>query len=173
MQLEFSFPALNMSLLKDTPPHPGDESATFKDRATRSAAGNRGGICSLQSDAKLPPGIRLLLVEDEPLIAIDTQDTLRAFGVDEVIWARNMAEAEAAIDQDAFHVALLDLRLGSNSSVPIAQRLTACNIPFGFITGFQDSSVPAEMKSRPILTKPFGQEQLRALLLLLVAPSRP
>jgi DNA-binding response OmpR family regulator len=131
------------------------------------------GLYRLRNDAKLPPGIRLLLVEDEPLIAIDTQDILRAFGVHEVVWARNMTEAEAAIEADAFHVALLDLRLGSNSGVPIAQRLAADNIPFGFLTGFHDSSVPPELKDRPILTKPFAHEELHALLLLLVTPSKP
>ncbi len=115
----------------------------------------------------------MLLVEDEPLNAIDTQDTLRAFGMDEVVWARNIAEAETAIETDAFHLGLLDLRLGSQSSVPIAQRLAARNIPFAFLTGFQDSEVPPELKERPILTKPFAHEQLRSLLLLLVAPGRP
>ena len=125
----------------------------------------------MPNDAKLPPGIRALLVEDEPLIAIDTQDTLRAFGVDEVVWARNIAEAEAAIETDTFQLALLDLRLGSHSSVPIAQRLAARNVPFAFLTGFQDSGVPPELKDRPIVTKPFAQEQLRTLLRLLTTPA--
>jgi hypothetical protein len=57
--------------------------------------------------------------------------------------------------------------------VPIAQRLAADNTPFGFLTGFHDSSVPPELKDRPILTKPFAHEELHALLLLLVTPSKP
>jgi len=171
MRLKLSFPAPHMSLLKDTRPCPGDEGTPLVDRGLKRETAE--GSYRLQNDAKLPPGIRLLLVEDEPLIAIDTQDTLRAFGVDEVVWARNITEAEAAIETGTFHVVLLDLRLGSDSSVPIAQRLAARNVPFGFLTGFHDSSVPPELKDRPILTKPFSHEQLHALLLLLVAPSRP
>ena len=80
----------------------------------------------LQNETKqVPPGLRVLLVEDEPLIAIDGEDMLRAMGVDDVVCVRTVAEGMAALDANQFHAALLDLRLGQESSIPLAQRLAA------------------------------------------------
>jgi CheY-like chemotaxis protein len=123
----------------------------------------------LTSDATLlPPGLRVLLVEDEPLIAIHGEDILRALGVEHVVWVRSLAEGIDALDSKQFHAAFLDLRLGMDSSYPLAQRLMSLNVPFGFITGLQDDALPAELKDRPILAKPFTPEQLRDLLLRLL-----
>ena len=121
----------------------------------------------------LSPGLRVLLVEDEPLIAIDTQDALVRFGVKEVVWARNLAEADAAIDAGGFHAAILDLRLGAESSVPLAHRLAALNVPFGFLTGFLDSGIPASLRQYPVVMKPCTHAQLGDLLLSLVSPTAP
>ena len=116
-------------------------------------------------------GTRVLLVEDEPLIALDAQDTLRDNGADEVVWARNISEAETAIDAGGLHAAILDLRLGSDSSLPLARRLAELGVPFGFTTGFQDSGLPPDLKDRPFVTKPFSQDQLRHLLARLLKSS--
>lgn len=116
-------------------------------------------------------GTRVLLVEDEPLIALDAQDTLRDNGADDVVWARNIAEAQAAIDAGGLHAAILDLRIGSDSSLPLAHKLAALGVPFGFMTGFQDSGLPADLKDRPFVTKPFSQDQLRCLLERLLTSS--
>ncbi len=114
---------------------------------------------------------RVLLVEDEPLIALDAQDTLRDSGAVEIVWARNLAEAEAAIDAGGLQAAILDLRLGADSSLPLAQKLASLGVPFGFLTGFQDSGLPPDMKDRPFVTKPFAQDQLRKLLSQLIKPA--
>jgi DNA-binding NtrC family response regulator len=120
-------------------------------------------------DDTMPAGIRVLLVEDEPLIALDAQDTLRDSGAGEIIWARNLAEAEAAIEAGGLRAAILDLRLGSDSSLPLAHKLAGLGVPFGFMTGFQDSGLPADLKDRPFVTKPYSQDQLRHLLKQLIA----
>jgi DNA-binding response OmpR family regulator len=125
----------------------------------------------LQNEVKrVQPGLRVLLVEDEPLIAIDGDDMLRAMGVDDVIWVRSVTEGENALGSATFHAALLDLRLGQESSLPLAQRLAAKNIPFGFLTGFQDNAIPQEFRDRPLVVKPFTAAQLGALLSGLVGP---
>jgi DNA-binding response OmpR family regulator len=121
-------------------------------------------------DDTMPAGTRVLLVEDEPLIALDAQDTLRESGASEIIWARNLAEAEAAIEAGGLHAAILDLRLGSDSSLPLAHKLVALGVPFGFMTGFQDSGLPPDLKERPFVTKPYSQDQLRHLLKQLLNP---
>ena len=53
---------------------------------------------------------------------------------------------------------------GRSSSVPLAQRLAVMNIPFGFLTGFQDNAIPQEFRDRPVVAKPFTAAQLGALL---------
>ena len=124
---------------------------------------------ALQNEAKvLPPGLRVLLVEDEPLIAIDGEDILRAMGVSEVMWVRTVADGLQALAGQPFHAACLDLRLGQESSLPLAQRLASLNVPFGFLTGFQDDAIPQEFKDRPIVPKPFTPQQLGDLLRSLV-----
>lgn len=127
----------------------------------------------MPNEPSLPPGLRVLLVEDEPLIAIDAEDTLRQMGVQTVVWARNLAEALAALGGDAFHAALLDLRLGSETSIPLAERLAAGNVPFGFLTGLGDHAIPPAFKDRPMVAKPFTSQQLAELLAHLVAPNAP
>jgi len=116
----------------------------------------------------LPAGLRVLLVEDEPLIALDGEHILRSTGVDEVVWVRNLADGIQSVDAKQFHAALLDLRLGTDSSIPLAQRLAALNVPFGFLTGFHGDAIPSEYKDRPIVPKPFTPQQLSNLLLRLV-----
>lgn len=115
-------------------------------------------------DRLVPPGLCVLLVEDEPLIAIDAEDILRAIGVDEVVWVRGVAEGLQILDTKSFHAGFLDLRLGSDSSLPLAQRLIDLNVPFGFLTGFQNDALPPAFTDRPVLSKPFLPEQLADLL---------
>jgi CheY-like chemotaxis protein len=123
----------------------------------------------LSIDATSPPtGLRVLLVEDEPLIALDGEQILRSMGVDEIVWVRSVAEGMQRLDTHKFDVAFLDLRLGMESSIPLARRLADLNVPFGFITGFHDDAIPPEFKNRPIVPKPFMPRQLSDLLLQLV-----
>jgi DNA-binding response OmpR family regulator len=112
--------------------------------------------------------IRVLLVEDEPLIALDAEDLLRGMGVADVACSRSLAEGMSALDTETFHVALLDVRLGAESCLPLAERLAAANVPFGFMTGLRDDGIPAAFKDRPIVTKPFTRQQLANLLSTLV-----
>lgn len=123
----------------------------------------------MHNEATVPPGLRVLLAEDEPLIALYAEDTLRALGVEEVIWVRTVADGIAALDAGRFDAALLDLRLGAELSLPLAQRLAFLNVPFGFLTGFQDRAIPDEFKGRPLAAKPFRSEEIHSLLRALLA----
>jgi DNA-binding NtrC family response regulator len=115
-------------------------------------------------ESLLPPGLCVLLVEDEPLIALDGEAILHAMGVGEVVWVRTVADGLNALGARPFHAAFLDLRLGQDSSIPLAQRLASLNVPFGFLTGFQGDAIPEEFKDCPILIKPFTPDQLGKLL---------
>lgn len=122
-----------------------------------------------RDESHLPPGLSVLLVEDEPLIALDGEVTLQALGVADVVCARTVADGFAALDTKQFHAALLDLRLGDQSSIPLATRLAALGVPFGFLTGFGGEALPAEFRHSPLLAKPFTPDQLGALMRKLIA----
>ena len=119
----------------------------------------------------LPPGLSILLVEDEPLIAMDGEAILLSLGAAHVAIARSVAYALHAIDGQTFHAAILDLRLGAETSVPLAVRLQELGVPFGFLTGYSGDAIPDPFKDRPVAAKPFAPDGLSKLLQALVAPN--
>ena len=107
----------------------------------------------------------LLLVEDDPIIALDFEDTILGLGVKTVRTASSVARALKMIDDRAPDFALLDVGLVREKSFAIAERLDALNIPFAFVTGYAaDVKVPAPFFDRPRLPKPCSTEALEAVL---------
>jgi CheY-like chemotaxis protein len=137
------------------------------------AAHFSGGV-DLAADTTTPnfADIRVLLVEDEPLIALDAEDLLRTMGVADVVCARNVVEGMSALDGQTFHVALLDVRLGADSSLPVAERLASTKVPFGFMTGLRDDAIPEAFKDRPVVAKPFTRQHLVNVLGTLVGQKK-
>lgn len=121
-------------------------------------------------DQRLPPGLRVLLVEDEPLIAMDGEATLRSLGVAHVACARSLADGLRIIEEEAFDVALLDLQLDRDTSLPIAHRLRELGVPFGFLTGYVGDVIPDEFREQPMVPKPFNTSQIVGLLHALLDP---
>lgn len=117
-----------------------------------------------------PPGMAifpddLLLVEDDPIIALDFEDTVLGLGVKTVRTAGSVAKALAMIADRAPNFALLDVGLGREKSFAIAERLDALKIPFAFVTGYAaEVKVPAAFSDRPRLPKPCSTEELEAVL---------
>ena len=117
-----------------------------------------------------PPGMSvfpddLLLVEDDPIIALDFEDTILGLGVKTVRTAGSVAKALAMIADRAPDFALLDVGLGREKSFAIAERLDALKIPFAFVTGYAaEVKVPAAFSDRPRLPKPCSTEALEAVL---------
>jgi CheY-like chemotaxis protein len=123
----------------------------------------------LQCNARvLPAGLHLLLVEDVPLIALDGERMLLALGAARVTWVRAADQALQALEAEDFDAAILDLRLGEDTSVPLARRLGELGIPYGFLTGYSGGDLPPEFQDRPIVTKPFTLHELSLLLRRLV-----
>jgi CheY-like chemotaxis protein len=117
-------------------------------------------------NSALPSINRVLLVEDQAIIALDVEYMLTDCGVSTVDTAANVAEAFAFLKAVQPDAAVLDLNLGGSTSLPIAEVLLPKGIPFVFSTGYCDNSmVPAEFAHVPIVTKPYDAERLaRALL---------
>lgn len=107
----------------------------------------------------------VLIVEDDPIIAIDFEDRLLGFGVKRVRTAGSVAQALAAIEARAPDFALLDVELGREKSFAVAERLAAAQIPFVFVTGYgAEARIAAEFKARPRLQKPCSSDALEAAL---------
>jgi CheY-like chemotaxis protein len=107
----------------------------------------------------------VLIVEDDPIIAIDFEDRLLGFGVTSVRTVGSVAQALEAIAARAPDFAMLDVELIREKSFAIAERLAALKIPFVFVTGYgADASIPAAFAARPRLQKPCSSDALEAAL---------
>ena len=102
-------------------------------------------------------GVKVLLVEDEALVAMLVEDMLSDEGCDVVATAPRLDEALAQAKNPAlaFDVAILDLNLAGENTFPVAAVLKARGIPFAFATGYGAGGLPEEWRDRPTLQKPF------------------
>jgi CheY-like chemotaxis protein len=107
----------------------------------------------------------VLIVEDDPLIALDFEDRILGFGVKSVRATGSVAGALALIDKQAPDFALLDVALVREKSFAIAERLLALTIPFAFITGYgSEVALPPAFSKTPLLPKPCTSDALEAVL---------
>jgi CheY-like chemotaxis protein len=99
---------------------------------------------------------RILIVEDEPLIAMMLEDFLDALDREVAGSADNVASALELIEQGGIDAAILDVNLrGGEVSWPIADALAEKGIPFVLATGGSGDSVAEQHRGRPVLSKPF------------------
>ncbi|WP_412759893.1 HWE histidine kinase domain-containing protein [Methylobacterium litchii] len=104
----------------------------------------------------------VLVVEDNMIIALEAEEVLTAMGAETVDMAASVREALRLIETSPPDRALLDVNLGSETSVAVATKLAALGIPFAFATGYGESfKVPAELGDVPVVKKPYGADSLR------------
>ena len=107
----------------------------------------------------------VLIVEDDPIIALDFEDTILGFGVKSVRTAGNVTRALEMIADRAPDFALLDVGLVREKSFTVAERLDALRIPFAFVTGYgADVRLPEAFAQTPRLPKPCAADALAAAL---------
>jgi DNA-binding response OmpR family regulator len=111
---------------------------------------------------------RLLLVEDDTMIAMMVADMCEALGHGEPVTAMTLAEALAVVAAGGFAAALLDVHVGTDAVWPVADALAAAGVPFAFMTG-GGGDVPPAHAARPSLEKPFRVAELDSLLNALTA----
>ena len=108
---------------------------------------------------------RILVVEDEMLIALDTLDVLTGAGYVAIGPATSLTAAVAKAETEALDGAVIDVNLGGSYVWPAAEVLAARRIPFVIATGFGAAlDVPATFQSAPRLGKPIDAKQLLAAL---------
>jgi CheY-like chemotaxis protein len=118
-------------------------------------------------------GRRILVVEDEMMVAGLLADMLTDLGCAVVGPAARVDQALAMIDAEAIDVALLDLNLNGHLSYPVADALVARGVPFVFSTGYGKGRLLADYQTFPVLQKPFHESELFDALAKLLALREP
>jgi len=120
-----------------------------------------------QSDAVAPTrkGCRILLIEDEALIAMQLKLDLEEEGHVIVGPFARLSEALGAAADCEFDIALIDINLGADNSAPVAEILDRRRVPFAFTTGYNDLIfMPPVLRNYPHLTKPYNPADVRDLV---------
>lgn len=106
---------------------------------------------------------RILVVEDDALIAMELQERLADLGYAVIGPAHTIAEAEALIVADTPDAALLDANVAGQSSVRIGAVLAERGVPVAFCTGYDAvKNLPPSLEKALVLTKPLTDAELRA-----------
>jgi CheY-like chemotaxis protein len=104
--------------------------------------------------------IRILLVEDEALIALMLEDMVEGLGCAVTGLAPRIGLGLSMADTGDFDVAILDVNVAGENIEPVAARLHERGVPFIFATGYGEAGVPLRFRDRPVVAKPFREEQL-------------
>jgi CheY-like chemotaxis protein len=104
--------------------------------------------------------LRILVVEDEALVAMLVEDMLTDMGHEVVRVAHRLETGLVAVERDGFDVAVLDVNLNDVKSFPIADALSSRGIPFVFATGYGMAGLDERFFSVPTITKPFDERRL-------------
>jgi CheY-like chemotaxis protein len=109
---------------------------------------------------------RLLLVDDDPILALLIADWLSESGCEVVGPARNVGAALALVESEgaALDGALLDVALDGEDSYPVADALALTGIPYAFVTGHGLGALAPGYCEAPTLTKPFQFEDLQRII---------
>ena len=102
----------------------------------------------------------ILIVEDEPFIALTLEDMLDELGFGLAGTVAQVSDAIDLIGREPVDCALLDVNLGSEKIDPVADLLATKGCPFIFTTGYGRSGIPDAHSDRPVLQKPFRMDDL-------------
>ncbi|PZO46727.1 MAG: hypothetical protein DCF16_18665 [Alphaproteobacteria bacterium] len=114
--------------------------------------------------------LKVLIVEDESLVAMLIEDMLLDLGYEVAAIAARLDQALTVAGTIDAHLAVLDLNLNGQRTDTIAEILRARGIPFIFATGYGGAGVTAEWRDVPVVQKPFQQSDLAAALSRLQLP---
>jgi PAS domain S-box-containing protein len=135
-----------------------------------SAPKTSGGpsLLAAPDDRRTLKGKRILVIEDEPLVAMDVESTLTAAGCKVVGPAATLERAKLLIEESDCDAVLLDVNLAGQPVDELATLLTRKNRPFAFVTGYGREALPPGFRGAVVLGKPFGADQLLATVEVLL-----
>lgn len=118
-------------------------------------------------------GKRVLIVEDELLVALLIEDFLTEFGCSTLGPCGSLEKALDAARTERFDLAVLDVNLGGEKVYPVADVLMQRQIPFLFLSGYGDEAVPADHCDWRVCSKPFKAADLANMMSAALASSAP
>lgn len=158
-EFSYDFPSYGVIFCLDAP----IEQTSKSNSAIRASI--RGDLGKVEEDIEDSPRLRILLVEDEVVVGLHLSNELEKAGHKVVGLATNLAQGISFASDSEFDVAFLDVRLGEDLSVQIADRLIARGIPFAFGTGFGDPAILSpHLRTVPKILKPYETGSVSRLL---------
>ncbi len=116
---------------------------------------------------------RVLIVEDEPLVMVDLEDSLTGLGYSVVHKARDLVEGLILAQELDVDVAVLDVNLAGLTSSKIADVLDERGVPFLLVTGYSSGSIPSRLRKISRVSKPFENATLGLALENLLGAQAP
>jgi DNA-binding NtrC family response regulator len=130
------------------------------------------GDLSMQVAAEMLRGRRVLIVEDEMLVAMELESLLEEQGCAVVGPAPTVDRALALLDRERPDAAILDVNLDGQTAVPVAAALNAQGIPFLLATGYGNAQASQpELKDAPRVDKPVSHDRLVRTLARILEPT--
>ncbi len=140
------------------------------DRITQLPRIGRGKQDSGKDEARTEPAIamagkRVMVVEDETLLALVISEYLTEIGLSIVGPFNTVIEAMSALKNSDVDAAVLDINLGKELAYPLADALQAAKVPFIFVTGYGEAGLEDRFKNIPVLQKPIDRQTLRSVFI--------
>jgi DNA-binding response OmpR family regulator len=112
---------------------------------------------------------KVLIVEDEPIVAFEIENILQEAGFEIVGCVGSLNKALATLKDTDCDIAVLDANLRGDSAAPMAMALRERGRPFLFVSGFERANLPAAFLDEPLLAKPFEPGELVAAVTRLLS----
>ena len=106
----------------------------------------------------------ILIVEDEPLIAMMLEDFLESMGHTIRATCDTVSQAMAETEKGGFDLAILDVNLKGESVWPVAAALRDRGTPFVLASGGHVEPPPPEFKNAPMIEKPFTIDRVTPII---------
>jgi CheY-like chemotaxis protein len=116
-------------------------------------------------------GLRVLIVEDEALVAMLVEDYLVELGCVVAGSARRVSRALESLENSQVDAAILDLNVNGEDITPVIETLDARGTPFIFASGYEEKNLDQRWGARRVLQKPFNSQELGQALHSLVSES--
>jgi two-component system, response regulator PdtaR len=111
-------------------------------------------------EGRLLSGLKLLVVEDEALIAMEVEEMIAALGAEVVGSFSRVTDALQALERETVAGAILDIQLDGETTLGLVDVLLERGCPILFVTGGGPESIPETYRQLPRLSKPFNQVDL-------------
>lgn len=103
---------------------------------------------------------RIFILDDDPLIAMDLALMLEEAGYCVLGPCHSLSEAQETLGKVSPDAAILDVNLGNETSLPVAMQLKERGLPFIILSGYDQQSMPEELRGAPMLSKPFVEKEI-------------